>query len=248
MTELFNAYGAYYDLLYRNKDYASEANYVLRLLSQHGPSFSSILELGCGSGGHGQCFLEKGLGFTGVDLSPRMLELAKARGLGAFCELGDIRAYQPKAKVDAVLSLFHVMSYQTSNDDLRAVFKTASAALPPGHLFIFDYWHGPGVLTEKPAQRQVSLENETHFIKRTAVPELFPAVNRVDVRYEIQVTSKLSATTETIREVHPMRYLFPLELEDLCREHFRVVAHYGWLKDTTPSFGDWNAATVLEKI
>src|SRR5579883_3231722 len=35
MSQVFNAYAAYYDLLYRDKDYAGEAGYVRSLLSRH---------------------------------------------------------------------------------------------------------------------------------------------------------------------------------------------------------------------
>ena len=36
MTEVFDAYAAYYDLLYRDKDYPGEARYVQSLLRRHG--------------------------------------------------------------------------------------------------------------------------------------------------------------------------------------------------------------------
>ena len=38
-----------------------------------------------------------------------------------------------------MISLFHVMSYQTTNADLLAVFATAAAHLRPGGLFLFRF-------------------------------------------------------------------------------------------------------------
>jgi hypothetical protein len=52
----FRRYSAYYDLLYRDKDYAAEAEYVARLIRSTLPEARRILELGSGTGRHG-CLL-----------------------------------------------------------------------------------------------------------------------------------------------------------------------------------------------
>ncbi|EOS27439.1 hypothetical protein C804_04115 [Lachnospiraceae bacterium A4] len=41
-----------------------------------------------------------------------------------FC-VADVRIYDLHIKYDAVISLFHVMSYQVSNEDILAVFHLA---------------------------------------------------------------------------------------------------------------------------
>ena len=46
MSQVFNAYAAYYDLLYRDKDYAAEADYVAGLVLQFAPEARTILDLG----------------------------------------------------------------------------------------------------------------------------------------------------------------------------------------------------------
>ena len=56
-------------------------------------------------------------------------------------------------KFDVVTSLFHVMSYQTTNDALDKSFKTAKYHMKENGVFIFDCWNGPGVITEKPEKR-----------------------------------------------------------------------------------------------
>jgi len=45
-SAVFNDYARYYDLLYRDKDYAAEAEYVAGLIQKFHPSAQSILELG----------------------------------------------------------------------------------------------------------------------------------------------------------------------------------------------------------
>jgi len=49
---LFERYAAYYDLLYRDKDYAAEVDYVLHTLHEAAPQIKAVLELGCGTGRH----------------------------------------------------------------------------------------------------------------------------------------------------------------------------------------------------
>ena len=39
------------------------------------------------------------------------------------------------------------------------MFKTAAKHLKQNGVFIFDFWYGPGVLTDPPALRQKRLEN-----------------------------------------------------------------------------------------
>ena len=57
---VFADYARYYDLLYRDKDYAAEAEYVAGLIRKFHPSARSILELGSGTGIHASLLTEKG--------------------------------------------------------------------------------------------------------------------------------------------------------------------------------------------
>ena len=53
MTENFNLYSKYYDLLYRNKNYIEEVNYISTCIQTYAPETTTILEFGSGTGGHG---------------------------------------------------------------------------------------------------------------------------------------------------------------------------------------------------
>ncbi len=46
--ENFKDYAIYYDLLYGDKDYKSETDYVVALLSDQGINAGRVLEMGCG--------------------------------------------------------------------------------------------------------------------------------------------------------------------------------------------------------
>ena len=73
---VFDHYAKYYDLLYKDKDYAGEAMFVLDLLSSHGVTVGSMLELGSGTGKHALQFSLAGFSVDGYDLSPVMVAAA----------------------------------------------------------------------------------------------------------------------------------------------------------------------------
>ncbi len=164
----FGEYAHYYDLLYRDKDYEKEANFVHGLIHKYSPNARTILELGCGTGRHAELLASKGYDVLGIDRSREMLEAANKRlirlektaAARLSFDQGDVRTYRTDKSFDAVISLFHVMSYQTTNKDLQDVFETAKVHLNRGGLFIFDCWYGPAVLTDRPAVRVKRLEDD----------------------------------------------------------------------------------------
>jgi len=52
---------------------------------------------------------------------------------------GGVRDVRLGKSFDAVISLFHVLSYQTRNPNLEVTFATARAHQEPGGKFIFDF-------------------------------------------------------------------------------------------------------------
>lgn len=250
---VFGGYANYYNLLYQDKDYQSEADYIYSLIARHAPGSSSVLELGCGTGKHALLLAGKGLVVHGVDMSPVMLAQAKQQVSNASAEIagnvsfahGDVRTYRCERSFDVCVSLFHVMSYQVSNEDLRAAFLTTSEHLKPGGIFIFDYWYGPSVLTQRPEVRVKRLEDDQIEIMRVAEPIVYPNENRVRVNYSVWIENKRDSVLQKVRESHDMRYLFLPEIEFISQSWFNVVKHYGWLKNESPSLDDWAGLSVL---
>src|SRR5262249_3328650 len=155
--EMFHRYAKYYDLINRDKPYDQEVAYVASRLRTASPSSRAVLELGSGTGRHGQLLAGAGFDVLGIERSPEMVALAHARELarpGSFkCEVGDIRGLRLARRFDAVISLFHVMSYQTTDEDFAAVLQTAANHLSLGAVFLFDVWHGPAVVAQRPSVR-----------------------------------------------------------------------------------------------
>jgi SAM-dependent methyltransferase len=250
---VFAHYARYYDLLYRDKPYRDEAAGVLDLIRARRPGARDLLNLGCGTGRHDLALADLGCRVTGVDLSQEMLELA-ARGAagrpGLSYAQGDARTVRLGRTFDAVVSLFHVVSYQVENRDLAAIFRTARLHLAPGGVFLFDGWHGPGVLTDPPTERERVLADQVISVRRTARPTMRPSRNVVEVRYRIEVRELASGRVEVIEECHPMRYLFLPELELLLGQAgFRLVdAHPSFRPGTAPGLDTWNVTVVAQAV
>lgn len=250
---VFAAYAKYYDLLYRDKNYAAEADYVTSKLRRLGGNVGSILELGCGTAAHACLLAQLGYVVHGVDMSEGMLAGAQMRrerldrssAAAVSLSLGDVRTIRLGRTFDAVISLFHVFSYQTSNDDLQAAFATAKAHLRPGGLLLFDCWHGPAVLTIGPTTTVKRFENETMLVTRIAEPVLDVSANTVEVNYDIAIREKGTGTVQQIKERHTMRYLFTPEVKMMCRDAgLELVDASEWMTDAAPSASAWAACFV----
>jgi len=254
MSTVFDVYAAYYDLLYQDKDYKAETNFVHDLLAKHGvPARGELLELGCGTGKHAEAFARLGYRLHGVDMSPAMVAAANARKPADIADqlefaLGDVRDVLVGKSFDAVISLFHVASYQTTNADLSAMFQTASEHLNTGGVFLFDCWYGPAVLTDRPVVRVKRMSNEAVEVLRIAEPEMYPNENIVDVNYTVHVKQKGEERVSELREKHRMRYLFAPEVELLLEQAgMRMVERMEWLTGKSTSFDSWAATFVAVK-
>jgi SAM-dependent methyltransferase len=246
---VFRNYARYYDLLYRDKNYEEEARYVDGLIRKHASPASALLELGCGTGRHAELLIKRGFTVLGVDMSEEMLVKARERSVeGLEVALGDIRTFRSQQTFDAVISLFHVFSYQTSNASLAAAFATAAHHLRPGGILIFDCWYGPAVLADPPVVRIKRLEDDATKITRIAEPVLDPRQNIVDVNYEVQIVDKSKSSSSTLTETHRMRYLFePEVLQFADHSGLSIVSAEEWLTGRTPDTRAWNVVFVCKK-
>jgi SAM-dependent methyltransferase len=223
---------------------------VRSLLARHGVNGGTLLELGCGTGKHAEQMARLGYVVHGIDSSAAMVDLARRRvasepGARLRFDAGDVRSARLGSQFDAIISLFHVASYQSTNQDLAAMFATAQAHLGPGGIFVFDFWYGPGVLTEPPAVRVKRLEDEVIRVTRIAEPDLRPNENIVDVNFTVLVTHKHTQAVSELRETHRMRYLFLPELQWLLQgAGMEMLQAEGWMSSAELGCGTWQAVVT----
>jgi hypothetical protein len=128
------------------------------------------------------------------------------------------------------VSLFHVVSYQTTNEALLGIFNSARAALAKDGLFVFDFWYGPAVLTEGPEVRVRRINTPGGAVTRIAEPEHHVNRNIVHVKYTLISIDQISARGEQVAELHSVRYLFLPEIEFFAAQTgFEIVETGEWL-------------------
>lgn len=249
MTQIFAKYADFYDALYREKDYAGECDYLIKLWDKFsGVKVGSVLDFGCGTGCHSYLLAKRGYKVTGIDRSAEMLKCAenKMASLSTSVRLqqAELNNLKLDTTFDAVISMFAVVGYLTDNQDLCALLNSVYEHLHPGGLFVFDVWHGPAVLRQLPETRAINFEKNGEKFRRQATPHLDYAKNVVQVDYTISTHEHGPISKES----HRMRYFFLPELELLASFHqFSIEAIYRFLSFDQPTEADWNITVVLKK-
>jgi SAM-dependent methyltransferase len=251
-------YADAYDLLYTDKDYEAECDMIEEIFSRYGDdSIKSILDLGCGTGNHAIPLAQRGYQVTGVDISPDMLRIAKKKAsdlqLSTFNSQptflqGDIRSLNLGKTFDAVLMMFAVLGYQTTNDDVLATLRIVRRHLKPDGLFIFDVWYSPAVLTIRPSQRVRNMETSIGRIIRSASADLDVFNHVANIHYNVvKIAGNLSL--EETNEDHKMRYFFPQELAFFLTQadlQMITIRTFGNI-DLVPSESTWNVIIIAER-
>jgi SAM-dependent methyltransferase len=237
-------YASAYDALYKDKDYPAEAAFALRKLAPLGaPERLHLLDLGCGTGLHALEFAKRGAHVFGVDLSADMLVRARGHAVAAGnlerriqFDTGDIRSMRVGKTFDAVVSLFHVLCYMTTDADLDAALATARAHVRPGGLFLFDFWYGAAVLAKPPEPRERIFDCDGRHIHRTTTPEWDKERHVVSINYTLRQTELATGAVSEAKERHVIRYYFDDELAAaLKKAGFADVVVGEWLSDGRPS-------------
>ena len=209
----FSEYSDFYDLYYADKDYAAEADFVLKLASRFGVKPQTLLDMGCGTGRHLEEFVKRGLKCDGFDLSAEMLSQARKRlaGTGVNLSEGNLADFENGKEYDVIVSMFAVMGYLVDNSHLVAGLRTARKHLRKSGIFVFDGWFGPAVLSQKPEKRCHDYQDGQNTVAREVTPHLDPISQSVAVHYDVSV-KRDGRIVKRIQEDHTMRFMFVQEM------------------------------------
>ncbi|MDE7430543.1 MAG: methyltransferase domain-containing protein [Lachnospiraceae bacterium] len=251
--EVFKDYAYYYNTFYRDKDYKAEVKQIDYLLKKYANDISTLVNYGCGTGRHDIELAKLGYHCKGIDISSLMIDIAKKNAVQENIDIdfsmADIRSFDPQGHFDAVISLFHVMSYQNKNRDILDAFRSARRALDQSGLFLFDVWYGPGVLSDRPALRVKEIEDGKNKLVRIARPVMHDKDNVVDVCYEVFVIDKVTGAAKVIQEVHSMRYFFRPELEYWLNEAgFELIDNLDCQTLGETDYSSWTSYFIARAI
>jgi SAM-dependent methyltransferase len=137
MLKLYSELATWWPLLSPPEEYADEADFFWRVLSERGlPSAPSLLELGCGGGSNAFHLKKHFAQMMLTDLSPEMLAISRA--LNPECEhlTGDMRTLRLRRVFDVVF-IHDAIDYLTSPDELRQAMETAFIHCKAGGIALF---------------------------------------------------------------------------------------------------------------
>lgn len=249
-------YARVYDALYRDKNYEAEALFALDQI-QNVMSFTplEILDLGCGTGQHAVQMARAAICVTGLDRSAEMVAIARNRVKSLSKDLrkklrfrvGDARTIFLRQRYDAVVALFHVISYMIEDSDLDAIFGTARRHVKSGGVFLFDFWYGPAVLCKPPQPRVKRVKVGETIIERRAIPRWDEQRHVVYVNYDIEITLGGGVSRES--EQHCVRYFFLEEIKSrLLEAGFQVVRFGEWVTGTPPSDDTFSVFALAKAV
>lgn len=220
--DAFKKYAEYYDIIYSDKDYQGEIDFIEEIFRKFSPKLvKTVLDGGCGTGGHVIPLAKRGYEVTGIDISEVMLanarEKARQANLSLALEVMNLRQFNLEQKFDAALCMFAVMGYITQTGDLLQALRNMRRHLEKGSLFIFDCWNGLAVLRTLPSVRVKIMESESKRVIRMVHPEL-DSFNHLCKNYYHLFILDGNTVIEEIEETHIMRYFFPQEIAHYLEE------------------------------
>jgi len=140
-TELTSPWIAYNDLAWTEdwladpEDYEKEVSiYVDHIRRTAAEPPGTLLHLGSGAGGHDR-FFKRHFTITGVDLSPGMLQKARAANPDVEYLEGDMRTIRLDRRFDAVV-IPDSIDYMATPEDLRKTIRTAAEHLKTGGVLL----------------------------------------------------------------------------------------------------------------
>jgi SAM-dependent methyltransferase len=244
-------YAHSYDELYAQKDYAAECDLIEKAVPP--AKQRRILDLGCGTGGHAISLAQRGFQVVGVDLSEQMIRIARekstAQRVSIEWRVGDLVTVEAEGPFDAVIMMFAVLGYVTETTHVRAALRNVRRHLVQGGKFIFDVWYGPTVLMERPSERVKIMPQLDGTLVRAVRPTLRADRNIVDVETHLwRMTG--DRVLDQSNEVHPVRYFFIPELEDLLMESSLRPDRFFAFPDLSaaPSTSLWNLGCIATAV
>ena len=172
-----------------------------------------IVELGCGSGVATRELAAAGYQMWGVDISPSMIELAKAHVPAARFEVASIYDVQVPP-CQAVLAIGEIFNYETGNRSdarLGELLRRVANSLRPDGFLLFDV-STPGRIASSKPERVIDTADYTMWTRTTEDPAAGTLTRH---------TVTFARTGEDYRrseEVHVLRLLDDSEVTKLLRQ------------------------------
>ncbi|MEW5803050.1 MAG: class I SAM-dependent methyltransferase [bacterium] len=135
----------YYDIAF-SRDVSREVEFFIDCFQKYAAfEVKNILEPACGSGMYLVSFAKNGYHATGYDISTKMVSYAQEKIEQAGCcgqarvLFGDMKTLKFNPRFDAAFNPINSLGYCLSDDDILRHFRTMSASLRRGGVYIVEF-------------------------------------------------------------------------------------------------------------
>jgi SAM-dependent methyltransferase len=193
---VFTKSEAFYDAIYSWKDYKRESERLRRLIDTHKRSHgNALLDVAVGTGGHIP-YLRDAFTIEGLDLDPRMLDLARARHAGIKFHHGDMLDFDLGRQFDVVVCLFSSIGYVKTAPRLNQAVANMARHICAGGVLIIEPFFSPAAW--KPERRAWAnfVDQPDLKIARMAVWDIDGSVVSSDFHYLVGTPAGIEHFTE----------------------------------------------------
>lgn len=174
----------YYDKLYeaQGKDYRGEAAYVRDVIrSRRGTRKTSLLDVGCGTGGH-LVYLRKDFDVEGVDVGLEFVKVARAKVPRTKIYVGDMRTFSIGKEYDVVTCLFSSIGYMDTYGKLVSALRNMARHVRAGGVMLIEPWFSPGQIANGRVS-VTSVDEEKLKVVRMSTTKVEGAISSFDFHY-----------------------------------------------------------------
>lgn len=223
-------------------------------VDEAGRANGPVLELACGTGRLAIPIAQSGVEIVGLDLSPSMLEHARAKAKHAGRDIqlieGDCRSFELGRKFALIFMAFNSMQHLHDHASLAGLFTSVRKHLAEGGRFVFDVYNPSiAILARSGEDRRLEREYPDPDGKGTIAFE--HTMNYDDATQVSRIKCYFSRRGENgeerdfrVEDLH-LRCFFPQELDLLVRSQgFEIVEKFGTFERKPFASGDQKQVVV----
>lgn len=244
-------YSGIYDLIYHDKDYRLECDFVEDIFRRWSDKpVQSIFDFGCGTGNHAVELASRGFKVTGIDRSMNMLESAQRK---ATLRLSD-PATRPEWRIelpasgqwDAAISMFETINYLDGKKDFALLLRRFNELLVPGGMALIETWNGAAVPFLFEATREKRFIAKGQEITRRTDAQVDWRNQVMDVQFTFFQNGE---PEPRIAELHHLHYYTPIEVGELGENAgLKLRDVYPSYQMRRPELSDFSVVCVLQKV
>lgn len=207
--------GRFYDAVMGDR--TETAGYVRHLIAQHKPEAKTLLDLACGTGAVLQT-LARSYEVAGLDVSPRMLSMARKKLPRVRFFQQDMITFNLGRKFDSIICVFDSINHVLRFADWKRVFRRAAAHLNEKGIFLFD------VNTVEKLQRHIRTPTQVTAFGRNWLIMSVTGRGRGVANWTIKVFEHKGRGSYRIVEEHIREISFPVKkIQDALQQQFKSV-------------------------